>query len=138
MGGLRSSCVSMFVMGRHTSSGIAKEDLWITRRLASVRANVCVGAIEIRQPDVSSRLRSFERSTDLHIFFKFHLINHETSYTCPQYFTAVREAGCRLSSISRSVRPLAIGKSKLSHTDCDSIILISKFSFPSTFIAYSL
>ena len=118
--------------------GIAKEDLWITRRLASVRAIVCVVTIEIGQPEVSSRLRSFERSTDLHIFFKFHLIKHETSYTYPQYFTAVREAGCRLSSIRRLVRPLAIGKLKLSHTACDSLTLISRFSFPSTFIAYSL
>lgn len=79
----------------HTWTGIAKKDLWITRRLASVCAIVCVLTIEIVQLDVSVKftaaiLRAQHR---LAYIFLFHLIKHETSYTYPQYFTAVREAG---------------------------------------------
>jgi chlorite dismutase len=73
----------------------AKKDLWITRRLASVCAIVCVVTIEIGQLDVSVKfsaaiLRAQHR---LAYIFLFPLIKHETSYTYPQYFTAVCEAG---------------------------------------------
>jgi hypothetical protein len=40
----------------HSWTVIAKKDLWITRRLASVRAIVCVVTIEIGQLDVDRQV----------------------------------------------------------------------------------